>query len=59
MMSYLHVFTHMHIICLPSFYPQDALSQEEDEEEKIKVVNLELVFGYHWKAGTSHLVGTH
>ncbi|XP_063069470.1 mitogen-activated protein kinase kinase kinase 20 isoform X1 [Engraulis encrasicolus] len=33
---------------------KDALSQEEDEEEKIKVVNLELVFGYHWKAGTSH-----
>ncbi|KAM9448311.1 mitogen-activated protein kinase kinase kinase 20-like isoform 1-T1 [Salvelinus alpinus] len=27
---------------------------EEEEEETRKIVNLELVFGYHWKAGTGH-----
>nr|XP_055071499.1 mitogen-activated protein kinase kinase kinase 20 [Misgurnus anguillicaudatus] len=29
-------------------------SAVEEEEECRKTVNLELVFGYHWKAGTGH-----
>ncbi|KAL2081595.1 hypothetical protein ACEWY4_023448 [Coilia grayii] len=32
---------------------KDEWAQEE-EEERIKIVNLELVFGYHWKAGSGH-----
>lgn len=32
---------------------KDEWAQEEEEEEKSKTVTLELVFGYHWKAGTS------
>uniref|UniRef100_A0A9J8AS80 Mitogen-activated protein kinase kinase kinase 20 n=1 Tax=Cyprinus carpio carpio TaxID=630221 RepID=A0A9J8AS80_CYPCA len=31
---------------------KDGLATEEAEEEWRKTVNLELVFGYHWKAGT-------
>ncbi|XP_016148171.1 mitogen-activated protein kinase kinase kinase MLT-like, partial [Sinocyclocheilus grahami] len=31
---------------------KDDLATEEAEEEWRKTVNLELVFGYHWKAGT-------
>ncbi|XP_073701134.1 mitogen-activated protein kinase kinase kinase 20 [Garra rufa] len=31
---------------------KDGLATEETEEEWRKTVNLELVFGYHWKAGT-------
>lgn len=32
---------------------KDGSAFEEEEESK-KTVNLELVFGYHWKAGTGH-----
>ena len=35
------------------FSPQDEL---EREVEKSKTVNLELVFGYHWKPGTGNRV---
>lgn len=38
-------------------HPKDEWAQEEEEEEKSKTVTLELVFGYHWKAGTSQSVG--
>ncbi|XP_072541935.1 mitogen-activated protein kinase kinase kinase 20 isoform X1 [Salminus brasiliensis] len=31
---------------------KDEWAQEEEEEGRRKTVNLELVFGYHWKAGT-------
>ncbi|KAK7168617.1 hypothetical protein R3I93_004824 [Phoxinus phoxinus] len=31
---------------------KDGLATEEEDEEWRKTVNLELVFGYHWKAGT-------
>ena len=34
-------------------FSQDAL---EKEVEKSKAVNLELVFGYHWKPGTGNSV---
>lgn len=36
-------------------YPSGLCQDECDEEEKEswrKTVNLELVFGYHWKPGT-------
>ncbi|KTF78558.1 hypothetical protein cypCar_00038533, partial [Cyprinus carpio] len=33
----------------------DGLATEEAEEEWRKTVNLELVFGYHWKAGTGQM----
>lgn len=39
------------------FHPKDEWAHEEEEEEKSKTVILELVFGYHWKAGTSQSVG--
>nr|XP_029479666.1 mitogen-activated protein kinase kinase kinase 20 isoform X1 [Oncorhynchus nerka] len=32
---------------------KDECAEEEEEEER-KIVHLELVFGYHWKAGTGH-----
>ncbi|ROK08401.1 Mitogen-activated protein kinase kinase kinase 20 [Anabarilius grahami] len=35
---------------------KNGLAPEEEDEEWRKTVNLELVFGYHWKAGTSHTV---
>lgn len=38
------------------FSPQDELEQKE---EGSKSVNLELVFGYHWKAGTGKSVSLH
>lgn len=38
-----------------SVHAQDGLVVEEEEECR-KSVNLELVFGYHWKAGTGHKV---
>ncbi|KAJ8416866.1 hypothetical protein AAFF_G00327440 [Aldrovandia affinis] len=31
---------------------KDEGAEEEEEEEEMKVIGLELVFGYHWKAGT-------
>ena len=42
------------------FHHKDEWAQEEEEEEeeeKSKIVNLELVFGYHWKAGAGQSVG--
>lgn len=35
---------------------QNGLAAEEEDEEWRKTVNLELVFGYHWKAGTGQTV---
>lgn len=45
-------------IMLVISHPKDEWAQEEEEEEeKRKTVTLELVFGYHWKAGTNKSVG--
>ncbi|KAG7464022.1 hypothetical protein MATL_G00182870 [Megalops atlanticus] len=33
-------------------FPPLMKEEEDEEEEERKVINLELVFGYHWKAGS-------
>lgn len=47
------VFSACFSTALSNFSPQDEL---EKEVEKSKTVNLELVFGYHWKPGTGKSV---
>ncbi|XP_062389811.1 mitogen-activated protein kinase kinase kinase 20 isoform X1 [Sardina pilchardus] len=37
----------------PPLVKDEWAQEEEEEEERSKIVSLELVFGYHWKAGTS------
>uniref|UniRef100_A0A8C7PH24 Protein kinase domain-containing protein n=1 Tax=Oncorhynchus mykiss TaxID=8022 RepID=A0A8C7PH24_ONCMY len=36
------------------FHFPPLMKCSEEEEERRKIVHLELVFGYHWKAGTGH-----
>lgn len=36
----------------PCVLSQDEWDREEEEKSWRKTVNLELVFGYHWKPGT-------
>ena len=46
-------------VCLfcPTFDPFSSHKDElEKEVEQRKIVNLELVFGYHWKPGTGKSV---